>query len=123
IPELMRILMDEVGLKWEQAWTLTTNICSYTNHTILKEAMEKWPVEIMKQLLPRIYQIIEEIDRRHIEHCLPIFGEELTRRTAIIQDGMIHMAHLAVLGSYSVNGVAELHSTILKEEVMPDFYT
>ena len=122
IPELMRLLMDEERLSWEQAWTITTNVCSYTNHTILKEAMEKWPVDVLKNILPRMFQIIEEINRRHLEHAIPVFGETLSNQTAIIKDGMVHMAHLAIIGSHSINGVAALHTSILKEEVMPEFY-
>src|SRR5699024_5452245 len=122
IPELMRLLMDEQKMEWDQAWEMTVAICSYTNHTIMKEAMEKWPVEMIKELLPRLYQIIEEIDRRYREKCLPVFGKKLTERTAVIQAGTIHMAHLAVLGSHSINGVAALHTQILEKEVMPDFY-
>lgn len=112
IPELMRILMDEEGLSWEDAWTITVNATSYTNHTIMPEALEKWPVEMLKYLLPRIYMLIEEIDRR--------FREE--HPFGIIQDGEVHMAPMAIMGSHSVNGVAALHTHILKEQVFRDFH-
>lgn len=122
IPELMRLLMDERGLHWDQAWVLTQNVCSYTNHTILKEAMEKWPIEMLRKLVPRLVQIIEEIDRRHMAYARPVFGDLLSDETSIIKDGVVHMAHLAVIGSHSINGVAALHTSLLKEEVMPAFY-
>jgi glycogen/starch/alpha-glucan phosphorylases len=125
IPELMRILVDEEGLGWDEAWNITVNTISYTNHTIMPEALEKWPIEVFKYLLPRIYMIIEEIDRR--------FREELNRKypgnpglsqaTAVLRDGCIHMADLAVIGSHSVNGVAHLHTEILKNSVLHDLYT
>ncbi|MDE1548999.1 glycogen/starch/alpha-glucan phosphorylase [Jeotgalibaca sp. YN-L-12] len=122
VPELMRILLDEEGLSWEQAWEITKKTISYTNHTILQEAMERWNIEMIQSLLPRIYQIIEEINRRHIEKKIPLYGEELTYRTAILQDGQVHMANLAIIGSHSVNGVARLHTDILMEQTLRDFY-
>lgn len=122
VPELMRILLDEELLDWDQAWEITKKTMSYTNHTILQEAMEKWPIHMVKQLLPRIYQVIEEINRRHIEKKLPLYDECLTYRTAILSDGYVKMAHLAIIGSHSVNGVAKLHSNILKNETLHDFY-
>lgn len=121
VPELMRILLDEEKLSWEKAWEITKKTCSYTNHTLMKEAMERWPVDMMKQLLPRMYQIIEEINRRHIEKKIPLYGNRLTQRTAIIQDGYINMAHLAIIGSHSINGVAQLHTNLLQNEVLADF--
>lgn len=122
IPELMRILLDEEGLSWEKAWDITKKSISYTNHTIMQEAMEKWPVHMVQELIPRIYQIIEAINQRHIDKKIPLYGEELTYRTTIISDGNIKMANLAIIGSHSVNGVAQLHTDILKEEILHDFY-
>lgn len=122
IPELMRILMDEKGLSWDQAWEITKKTVSYTNHTILQEAMERWPVDMVAQLLPRIYQIILEINRRHIEKKIPLYGEELTYRTAIIENNQIKMANLAIIGSHSINGVAKLHTDILMNDTLNDFY-
>ncbi|UJF16529.1 glycogen/starch/alpha-glucan phosphorylase [Jeotgalibaca sp. MA1X17-3] len=122
VPELMRLLLDDVRLTWDQAWEITKKTISYTNHTILQEAMEKWPIDMVKDLLPRIYQIIEEINRRYVEKKLPLYGEDLTYRTAIIGNGQIRMANLAIIGSHSVNGVARLHTTILINETLNDFY-
>jgi len=124
IPELMRILIDDEGMGWEEAWEITTNVFSYTNHTIMPEALETWPVEQFRYLLPRIYLIIEEIDRRFRQEISRRFpgDEELLRQTAIIADGKINMAHLSVAGSYSVNGVSKIHSQILKENVLGAFY-
>lgn len=122
IPELMRILLDEEGLTWDQAWEITKKTVSYTNHTILQEAMERWPESMIAELLPRIYQVITEINRRHIEKKTPLYGEELTLRTAIIANGQIKMANLAIIGSYSVNGVAQLHTDILMKDTLHDFY-
>lgn len=122
VPELMRILIDEEGLTWDQAWEITKKTISYTNHTILQEAMERWPVDMMANLLPRIYQIIVEINHRHIEKKLPLYGEELTYRTAIIDHDQIKMANLAIIGSHSINGVAKLHTNILINETLHDFY-
>ncbi len=122
IPELMRILMDEEKLSWENAWEITGKVASYTNHTVLSEALEKWPVDMVKELLPRMYMIIEEINRRHIEETKIIYGEEKAWETSIIRDGMVHMAHLAIIGSHSVNGVARLHTEILKADTLRQFY-
>ncbi|NEW62715.1 glycogen/starch/alpha-glucan family phosphorylase [Granulicatella sp. zg-ZJ] len=122
IPELMRILLDEEHLSWEQAWEITKNTISYTNHTILQEAMERWSCDMVETLLPRIYQIILEINRRHFEKKTAIYGIELTTRTAIVLDGQIKMANLAIIGSHSVNGVAKLHTDILKNATLKDFY-
>ncbi|WP_195990089.1 glycogen/starch/alpha-glucan phosphorylase [Clostridium sp. D53t1_180928_C8] len=124
IPELMRILVDEEGLSWETAWRITQNTISYTNHTILAEALEKWPVDMFKSLLPRIYMIIEEINRRYCEELWNKYvGQwEKISRMAIIGDGYVRMANLAIVGSHSVNGVAKLHTEILKKKEMSDFY-
>lgn len=122
IPEMMRILLDEEKLTWEQAWEITTKTCAYTNHTVLREAMETWPIDMVRNLIPRIYQIIEEIDRRYVEQNTPIYGNTLTQSTRPIQDGRVHMANLSIIGSHSVNGVASLHTEILVEDVLSDFY-
>ncbi|GAB2322274.1 glycogen/starch/alpha-glucan phosphorylase [Alkalibacterium sp. s-m-28] len=122
VPELMRILIDEEHLSWEQAWEITFKTCSYTNHTILREALEKWPIDMMKELLPRIYMIIEEINNRFVENTMPLYGERITWQTAILQNGVVNMAHLAVIGSHSVNGVARLHTDILMNDVLKDFF-
>ena len=123
IPELMRVLVDEYDMSWDEAWNITTKTCAYTNHTILSEALEKWPVSTMQSLLPRVYQIIEEINRRFIGFVKEsaIYNEDLLRRVMIIKDGQVHMAHLAIAGSFSVNGVAALHTKILMEQEMKDF--
>lgn len=123
IPEMMRILLDEEGLSWDEAWDITTRVMSYTNHTILSEALERWSEDIMKKLLPRIYMIIEEINKRYV-HNLRSKGycEEKVKRMAIMYDGEIRMANLCIVSSYSINGVAELHTKLLKEEVLKDFY-
>ena len=124
IPELMRILLDEEGLSWENAWRITQNTISYTNHTILAEALEKWPVDMFKSLLPRIYMIIEEINRRYCEELWNKYLGQWDKisRMAIIGDGYVRMANLAIVGSHSVNGVAKLHTEILKKREMSDFY-
>ena len=124
IPELMRILMDEEGMRWEDAWRITNGTVAYTNHTVLPEAMESWPIEMFKNLLPRIYLIIEEIHRRWMEQVRAQYpGDEAkVRDTAILWDGQVRMAHLAVLGGHSVNGVAEIHSQILKDSTLHQFY-
>lgn len=122
IPELMRLLVDEEGLAWEQAWATTIKVMSYTNHTIMAEALEKWPVDMIKDVLPRMYQIIEEIDRRFIEGLAMVHPCDLLDRTRIISNGQVHMANLAIIGSHSVNGVAKLHSDLLKSVVLHDFY-
>ena len=124
IPELMRILMDDYGLSWDEAWKVTTDTCAYTNHTIMSEALEKWPIELFSRLLPRVYQIIEEINRRF---CLQIQAkypgdQEKIRNMAIIYDGQVRMAYLAICAGFSVNGVARLHSEILKKRELKDFY-
>ena len=124
VPELMRVLLDVEGLDWDEAWEITTKTCAYTNHTIMAEALEKWPLELFSRLLPRIYQIVEEINRRFVEKIRKTFpgDEEKVRRMAIIYDGQVKMAHLAIAGSFSVNGVARLHTEILKNKVLKDFY-
>lgn len=122
VPELMRILLDEEGLSFEQAWAITVKTMSYTNHTILQEALEKWPVQMVAELLPRIYQIIQEIDRRFVAEKTPQVGPSLVHRTRIIQQDQVHMANLAIIGSHSTNGVAKLHSDLLKNVVLHDFY-
>ena len=124
IPELMRLLMDEYGYGWDKAWDLTTRTCAYTNHTIMAEALEKWPIDLFSRLLPRIYQITEEINRRfqnQIQEKYPNNPDKI-RNMAIIYDGQVHMAYLAIVGSHSVNGVAALHTEILKKDVLKDFY-
>ena len=124
IAELMRILMDEHYLTWEEAWAVTTKTCAYTNHTIMSEALEKWPIELFSRLLPRIYQIVEEINRRfiiEIERKYP-GNQEKIRKMAIVYDGQVKMAHLAIAAGYSVNGVARLHTEILKNQELKDFY-
>ncbi len=124
VPELMRILMDVEGFEWEDAWHITTKTISYTNHTTLSEALEKWPIDIFKELLPRIFMIVEEINERFCKklwHEYPGDWDKISRM-AIIGDGHVHMAHLAIEGSHSVNGVARLHTQILKEREMKDFY-
>lgn len=124
IPEMMRILMDDHGMPWEKAFNVTVKVMSYTNHTIMAEALEKWPVALMQTNLPRMYQIIEELDRRFVEELTVCYPEnpELIQRTRIIQNGQVHMAHLAIICSHSTNGVAKLHSDLLKEVVLHDFY-
>ncbi|WP_207940871.1 glycogen phosphorylase [Enterococcus sp. DIV2402] len=122
IPELMRILIDENDVNWEQAWDITVKVMSYTNHTIMAEALEKWPVYLMKQIVPRMYQIIEEIDRRYVDSMRGIHPEDLIQRTRIIQGDQVHMANLSIIGSHSTNGVAKLHSDLLKSVVLHDFY-
>lgn len=122
VPELMRILLDEEKMDWEHAWNVTVNVMSYTNHTIMSEALEKWPIEMISTLLPRIYQIICEIDRRFTMKMSTLFQREIVERTRIIEGGHVKMAHMAIIGSHSVNGVAQLHTTILKEKVLHDFF-
>lgn len=122
IPELMRILMDDYKYDWDQAWDITTKTMAYTNHTVLSEALEKWPVQYVQDLLPRVFMIIEEIDRRFkyaVSHDLG--RPDLMNECCVIKDGQVHMAHLAIIGSHSVNGVAALHSKILIEDVMKNF--
>ena len=124
VPELMRILMDVEGLGWDEAWEITTKTCAYTNHTIMAEALEKWPVDLFSRLLPRIYQIVEEINRRFLIQVREQYpgDEEKIRQMAVIYDGQVHMARLAIVGGYSVNGVAQLHTEILKKQTLKDFY-
>jgi starch phosphorylase len=124
VPELMRILVDEEGLSWDEAWRITTNTIAYTNHTILSEALEKWPVEMFRRILPRIYMIVEEIDKRFCEELNARYNGDWNRinSMAIIRDGFVKMAHLAIVGGHSVNGVAKLHTEILKEQELANFY-
>ena len=124
VPELMHILMDEYQLGWDEAWAITTKSCAYTNHTIMAEALEKWPIEIFSRLLPRVYQIVEEINRRFIIEIQNRFPGDQGRveRMAIIHDGMVKMAYLATAAGYSVNGVARLHTEILEKQLLKDFY-
>ena len=124
VAELMRILIDEEGLEWSEAWDITTKTCAYTNHTIMSEALEKWPIELFSRLLPRIYQIVEEINRRFIEEIKKAYpgDNEKIRKMAVIYDGQVRMANLAIVGSFSVNGVARLHTEILKKQELKDFY-
>ncbi len=124
IPELMRILMDEYDLEWDEAWEVTSKTCAYTNHTIMAEALEKWPIELFSRLLPRIYQIVEEINRRFLQKVNQLYpgNQEKVRKLAIIFDGQVHMARLAIVAGYSVNGVARLHTEILKNQELKDFY-
>lgn len=124
VAELMRILLDEENLGWNEAWDITTKCCAYTNHTIMAEALEKWPVDLFSRLLPRIYQIIQEIDRRFVEQVRAQYpgNEEKVKKMAILMDGQVKMAHLAIVAGYSVNGVAKLHTEILKNQELKDFY-
>ena len=124
IPELMRILIDEEGMTWDNAWCVTTNAVSYTNHTVMPEAFEKWPVDVFKELLPRIHMIVYEINERWCHELWNRYpGEwDRIREMAVIADGFVHMANLAVVGSYSVNGVAKIHTEILKKSVLKRFY-
>ena len=124
VAELMRILLDDYGLTWEEAWDVTTKTCAYTNHTIMAEALEKWPIELFSRLLPRIYQIVEEINRRfviQIQQAYPGRQDKIAKM-AVIYDGQVRMAHMAIAGSFSVNGVAQLHTEILKHQELKDFY-
>ena len=124
VAELMRILLDEENLGWNEAWNITTKCCAYTNHTIMAEALEKWPIDLFSRLLPRIYQIIQEIDRRFIAQVRAQYpgNEEKVKKMAILMDGQVKMAHLAIVAGYSVNGVAKLHTEILKNQELKDFY-
>ena len=124
VAELMRILMDDYYLSWEEAWEVTTKTCAYTNHTIMAEALEKWPIELFSRLLPRIYQIVEEINRRFLEQVARQYpgNQQKIAKMAIIYDGQVKMAHLAIVAGYSVNGVARLHTEILKKQELKDFY-
>ena len=124
VAELMRILMDEYNLSWDEAWDVTTKSCAYTNHTIMSEALEKWPLELFSRLLPRIYQIIEEINRRFVLQIQAAYPDDNSKveKMAIIYDGQVQMAHLAIAAGFSVNGVAKLHTEILKHQELKDFY-
>ncbi len=124
VAELMRILVDEYGLEWDEAWSITNKTCAYTNHTIMSEALEKWPLELFSRLLPRIYQIIEEINRRFVLDIQRTYPDDYSKveKMAIIYDGQVKMAHLAIAASFSVNGVARLHTEILKNQELNDFY-
>lgn len=124
VPELMRILMDDYYLTWDEAWEVTTKTCAYTNHTIMSEALEKWPIELFQRLLPRVYQIVEEINRRFVLEIQKRYPDEYRKieRMAILYDGMVKMAHLAIVAGFSVNGVAQLHTEILKKQQLRDFY-
>jgi len=124
VPELMRILLDDYSLSWDEAWEITTKTCAYTNHTIMSEALEKWPIELFSRLLPRIYQIVEEINRRFQQKIMEMYpgNQEELRSMSIIYDGQVRMANLAIVGGFSVNGVARLHTEILKNQELKDFY-
>ena len=124
VAELMRLLMDEHGLEWDEAWEVTTKTCAYTNHTIMAEALEKWPIDLFQRLLPRVYQIVEEINRRFVNEIRAKYpgNEDKVRSMAILYDGQVKMAHLAIVAGYSVNGVAKLHTEILKHQELKDFY-
>ena len=124
VAELMRILLDEEGLGWNEAWDITTKCCAYTNHTIMAEALEKWPIDLFSKLLPRVYQIIQEIDRRFIIQVREMYpgNEEKVKKMAILYNGQVRMAHLAIVAGFSVNGVARLHTEILKHQELRDFY-
>ena len=124
VPELLRILLDDYGLSWDEAWEITTKTCAYTNHTIMSEALEKWPIELFSRLLPRIYQIVEEINRRFQQKISQMYpgNQDKVRKMAIVYDGQVRMANLAIVGGFSVNGVARLHTEILKNQELKDFY-
>ncbi|MBQ9496927.1 MAG: glycogen/starch/alpha-glucan family phosphorylase, partial [Selenomonadaceae bacterium] len=124
VAELMRILIDDHNLEWNEAWTITRGVVAYTNHTIMPEALEKWPVDMFKTLLPRIYMVIDEVNRRHLEYVRARYPNnvEKLRAMSIIEGGEVHMARLAIVGSHSVNGVARIHSDILKSTTLHDFY-
>ena len=124
VAELMRLLLDEEGLGWDEAWEITSKTCAYTNHTIMAEALEKWPIDLFSRLLPRVYQIIQEIDRRFVAKIREMYpgNEEKVAKMQILRDGQVKMAHLAIVAGYSVNGVARLHTEILKKQELRDFY-
>ena len=124
VAELMRLLIDQEGLGWDEAWEVTTKTCAYTNHTIMAEALEKWPIDLFSKLLPRVYQIVEEIDRRFVNKIREMYpgNEEKVKKMAILWDGQVRMAHMAIAAGYSVNGVAKLHTEILKNQELKDFY-
>ena len=124
VPELMRLLIDQEGLNWEEAWDVTTKTCAYTNHTIMAEALEKWPIDLFSRLLPRIYQIVQEIDRRFLIKVREMYpgNEHKVQKMAILMDGQVRMANMAIIAGFSVNGVARLHTDILKTQQLRDFY-
>ena len=124
VAELMRLLLDEEGLGWDEAWEITSKTCAYSNHTIMSEALEKWPIDLFSRLLPRVYQIIQEIDRRFVAQIREMYpgNEEKVAKMQILRDGQVKMAHLAIVAGYSVNGVARLHTEILKKQELRDFY-
>ena len=125
IPELMRLLLDEEGLNWDEAWDITSRCMAYTNHTIMSEALEKWPIDLFKSLLPRVYQIVEEINRRfvvQIRDRYPNNAAEKEKKMAILYDGQVRMAYMAIIAGFSVNGVAKLHTQILEHQELKDFY-
>ena len=124
VPELMRLLIDVEGLSWEDAWEVTSKTCAYTNHTIMAEALEKWPIDLFSKLLPRIYQIVQEIDRRFLIKVREMYpgNEEKVRKMAILMNGQVRMANMAIVAGFSVNGVAQLHTEILKNQELKDFY-
>ena len=124
VPELMRILLDEEGLEWDDAWEITTKCCAYTNHTIMAEALEKWPIELFAELLPRVYQIVAEIDRRFVGEIRKKYAnrEDKVAKMAILYNGQVRMANMAIIGGFSVNGVARLHTEILEKRELSDFY-
>ncbi|MBO4668497.1 MAG: glycogen/starch/alpha-glucan phosphorylase [Lachnospiraceae bacterium] len=124
VPELMRILMDDYYLSWDEAWSITNRCCAYTNHTIMSEALEKWPIDLFSRLLPRVYQIVEEINRRFTEQLQQRYPNDYSKlqKMAILMDGQVRMANLAIVAGFSVNGVARLHTEILKKEQLRDFY-
>ena len=124
VPELMRILMDEYELEWDEAWEITNKTCAYTNHTIMSEALEKWPIDLFSRLLPRIYQIVDEINRRFLIQVRDRYpgNDEKVKKMAIVYDGQVKMAHLAIVSGFSVNGVARLHTEILMKQELKDFY-
>ena len=124
VPELMRLLIDAEGLSWDEAWEVTSKTCAYTNHTIMAEALEKWPIDLFSKLLPRIYQIVQEIDRRFVIQVREMYpgNEEKVRKMAILMDGQVRMANMAIIAGFSVNGVAKLHTEILEKQELKDFY-
>ena len=124
VPELMRLLIDQEGLNWDEAWDVTTKTCAYTNHTIMAEALEKWPIDLFSKLLPRIYQIVQEIDRRFLIKVREMYpgDENKVKKMAILMDGQVRMANMAIIAGFSVNGVAKLHTEILKNQELKDFY-
>ena len=124
VPELMRLLIDQEGLSWKEAWEVTSKTCAYTNHTIMAEALEKWPIDLFSRLLPRIYQIVQEIDRRFLIKVNEMYpgNEHKVKKMAILRDGQVRMANMAIIAGFSVNGVAKLHTDILKTQQLRDFY-